>query len=564
MLRENLINIYETSFRENYALPALTDYFKQENFTYLEMGAEIAKLHLLFDEAGIRQGDRIALIGRNNPRWCITYIATITYGAVIVPILQDFHANDVIHIINHSESRLLFLGDTFWDAIEADQIRKVEAVFSLTDLNAIYERRDPKKLTDFQKNRENHFRKAYPKGFGPEHIRFHKIPNDRMILLNYTSGTTGYSKGVMLSVNNLTGNVLFARGAINTQTGTNYFQRGGRTLSFLPLAHAYGCAFDFLAPLAVGGHITLLGKIPTPKILIEAMQVVRPTIICCVPIRESLSQTGTAAARKGADEYRYEDSAAEYRPALGNPQEDDGIVRRRGEHLHRGRCTDEYGNRSISDEYQIPDHDWIRHDRMRSAHQLHSRQRIQGRFLRAFPLGIYPGEDRLARSRTRRGRDPGARRARHDGLLQERGGNPEGPGRKGWLHTGDIATMDPDGTLYIRGRSKTMILTGSGQNIYPEEIEDKLNNMYMVQESLVLEHNGRLTALVVPDFEQAELEGIDKEELPRIMENNLKELNKLLASYEQVASITVYPTEFEKTPKRSIKRYLYNTALLEK
>lgn len=262
----------------------MTDYFKQENFTYLEMGAEIAKLHLLFDEAGIRQGDRIALIGRNNPRWCITYIATITYGAVIVPILQDFHANDVIHIINHSESRLLFLGDTFWDAIEADQIRKVEAVFSLTDLNAIYERRDPKKLTDFQKNRENHFRKAYPKGFGPEHIRFHKIPNDRMILLNYTSGTTGYSKGVMLSVNNLTGNVLFARGAINTQTGTNYFQRGGRTLSFLPLAHAYGCAFDFLAPLAVGGHITLLGKIPTPKILIEAMQVVRPTIICCVPL----------------------------------------------------------------------------------------------------------------------------------------------------------------------------------------------------------------------------------------------------------------------------------------
>ena len=184
MLRENLINIYETSFRENYALPALTDYFKQENFTYLEMGAEIAKLHLLFDEAGIRQGDRIALIGRNNPRWCITYIATITYGAVIVPILQDFHANDVIHIINHSESRLLFLGDTFWDAIEADQIRKVDAVFSLTDLNAIYERRDPKKLTEFQKNRENHFRKAYPKGFGPEHIRFHKIPNERMILLD--------------------------------------------------------------------------------------------------------------------------------------------------------------------------------------------------------------------------------------------------------------------------------------------------------------------------------------------------------------------------------------------
>ena len=284
MLQENLINIYEKSFRDNAELPALTDYFKKEELTYLDMAAEIAKLHLLFDEAGIHQGDRIALIGRNNPRWCITYIATITYGATIVPILQDFHANDVIHIINHSESRLLFLGDTFWDSIEEEQIRKVEAVFSLTDFSVIYERKDPKKLTDFQLNREKRFRKAYPKGFSTEHIRYPKIPNDRMVLLNYTSGTTGYSKGVMLTVNNLTGNVIFARDMTNTETGEHYFQRGGRTLSFLPLAHAYGCAFDFLAPLAVGGHITLLGKIPTPKILIEAMQVVRPTVICCVPM----------------------------------------------------------------------------------------------------------------------------------------------------------------------------------------------------------------------------------------------------------------------------------------
>ncbi len=566
MLRENLINIYETSFRENYALPALTDYFKQENFTYLEMGAEIAKLHLLFDEAGIRQGDRIALIGRNNPRWCITYIATITYGAVIVPILQDFHANDVIHIINHSESRLLFLGDTFWDAIEADQIRKVEAVFSLTDLNAIYERRDPKKLTDFQKNRENHFRKAYPKGFGPGHIRFHKIPNDRMILLNYTSGTTGYSKGVMLSVNNLTGNVLFAKGAINTQTGTNYFQRGGRTLSFLPLAHAYGCAFDFLAPLAVGGHITLLGKIPTPKILIEAMQVVRPTIICCVPLilEKVYRKQVLPLLEKGPM------SIAMKIPLLNTALR--SVIRKKMMESFGGEVnifivggapmnmeteaflmsikfpiTIGYGMTECAPLISFtPDNEFKAGSCGRFLSEFiqvkidsPDPEHVAGEILvhgEHVMMGYYKNEEETRK------------------VLDE----------KGWLHTGDIATMDPDGTLYIRGRSKTMILTGSGQNIYPEEIEDKLNNMYMVQESLVLEHNGRLTALVVPDFEQAELEGIDKEELPRIMENNLKELNKLLASYEQVASITVYPTEFEKTPKRSIKRYLYNTALLEK
>ena len=564
MLRENLINIYEASFRENHTLPALTDYFKQESFTYLEMGAEIAKLHLLFDEAGIRQGDRIALIGRNNPRWCITYIATITYGAVIVPILQDFHANDVIHIINHSESRLLFLGDTFWDAIEADQIRKVEAVFSLTDLNAIYERRDPKKLTEFQKNRENHFRKAYPKGFGPEHIRFHKIPNDRMILLNYTSGTTGYSKGVMLSVNNLTGNVLFAKGAINTQTGTNYFQRGGRTLSFLPLAHAYGCAFDFLAPLAVGGHITLLGKIPTPKILIEAMQVVRPTIICCVPLilEKVYRKQVLPLLEKGPM------SIAMKIPLLNTALR--SVIRKKMMESFGGEVnifivggapmnmeteaflmsikfpiTIGYGMTECAPLISFtPDNEFKAGSCGRFLSEFlqvkidsPDPEHVAGEILvhgEHVMMGYYKNEEETRK------------------VLDE----------KGWLHTGDIATMDPDGTLYIRGRSKTMILTGSGQNIYPEEIEDKLNNMYMVQESLVLEHNGRLTALVVPDFEQAELEGIDKEELPRIMENNLKELNKLLASYEQVASITVYPTEFEKTPKRSIKRYLYNVTLL--
>ena len=266
MLNDNLIRLYAASFRANFDLPALTDYFKDEEFSYYEMAKEIAKLHLLFKKAGIKQGDKIALIGRNNPRWCITYIGTITYGAVIVPILQDFTPNDIIHIINHSESRLLFLSDNFWDVIEEEQIRQIEAVFSLTDFQAIYER-DGKSLTKFQRDIVKNYRAKYPRGFNINDIKYPEIPNDRVILLNYTSGTTGYSKGVMLTVNNLTGNVLFAKEAVNTQTGQRYFQKGGRTLSFLPLAHAYGCAFDMLAPLAAGSHVTVCGKMPTPKLL---------------------------------------------------------------------------------------------------------------------------------------------------------------------------------------------------------------------------------------------------------------------------------------------------------
>ena len=283
MLQENLIRIYERSFRENREMSALTDYFKNETFSYYEMAKEIAKLHLLFRKAGIEAGDKIALIGRNNPRWCITYIATITYGAVIVPILQDFTPTDIVHIVNHSESRLLFLGDNFWDVIEEERIPQVEAVFSLTDFHVVFERTGGRAARFVQELPER-FRAAYPCGFGPEDIAYPEVENGRMVLLNYTSGTTGHSKGVMLTVNNLTGNVLFARDAVNTRTGTRYFQRGGRTLSFLPLAHAYGCAFDFLTPMAVGGHITLLGRIPSPKILVEAMAVVKPTVICCVPL----------------------------------------------------------------------------------------------------------------------------------------------------------------------------------------------------------------------------------------------------------------------------------------
>ena len=565
MLQENLIRMYEESFRAHRELPALTDYFKGETFSYYEMAKEIAKLHLFFKKAEIRRGDKIALVGRNNPRWCITYLATITYGAVIVPILQDFAPADIVHIVNHSESRLLFVGDNYWDIIEEDEIARIDAVLSLTDFHVIYERRG-KSLGVYMRDMVKNYRAKYKRGFSADDIKYPDIPNDQMVLLNYTSGTTGYSKGVMLTVNNLTGNVLVAKNARNTQTGTHYFVRGGRTLSFLPLAHAYGCAFDFLSPLAVGGHVTLLGKIPSPKILIEAMQMVKPTVICCVPLilekiyRKQVlpllekgpmsiamkipllnSAIYSAIRKKLIDSFGGEVVIFIVGGAPMNQETEAFLLK------IKFPITVGYGMTECAPLISFTTDDLFKAGscgmyikeyldlRIDSPDPEHTAGEIivKGEHVM---LGYYKNE-----KDTHAVLDP-----------------------DGWLHTGDMGTVDPDGTLYIRGRSKTMILTGSGQNIYPEEIEDKLNNMYLVLESLVLEHNGKLHALVVPDYEQAEREGVDKNDLPQIMENNLKELNTVVAGYEHVAAITIYPTEFEKTPKRSIKRYLYNTALLEK
>ena len=563
MLEQNLIKLYEQSFRENREMSALTDYFKGESFSYYEIAKEVAKLHLMFKEAGIEKGDKIALIGRNNTRWCISYIATITYGAVIVPILQDFNPNDVINIINHSESKLLFLGDNFWDDIEGDQIPAIDAVFSLTDYHVIYEKSGDK-LTNYMKNMLQNYREAYPRGFSIDDIKYADIPNDEVCLLNYTSGTTGSSKGVMLTVNNLTGNVIFAKNMINPDTGDHYFRKGSRTLSFLPLAHAYGCTFDFLSPLACGGHITLLGRIPSPKILVEAMKVTRPTAVCSVPlILEKVYRKSILPMLEQGP------MSIAMRIPLLNTAIYSTIKSRLMEQF--GGCVEIFivGGAALNQETE----DFLRKIKfpitigygMTECAPLISFELPQyfkpgscGRVLDGLleariesrdPQNI-PGELLIRGEHVMKGyyKNDSATKA----VLEE----------DGWMHTGDMCTMDADRTLYIRGRCKTMILSGSGQNIYPEEIEERLNNLYMVAESLVIENNGRLTALVVPDYELANAEGVALDNLQEIMDENLKQLNTMVASYEKVANIVIHREEFVKTPKRSIKRYLYSAERL--
>ena len=563
MLEQNLIKMYEQSFRENREMSAVTDYFSGETYSYYGFAKEIAKLHIMFDEAGIKQKDKIALVGRNTPRWCVVYIATITYGAVIVPILQDFTPNDIAHIVNHSESRLLFLTDSYWDGLDEEQMPNVEAVMSITDYHVIFERGGDKMTRCINQMTEN-YRKRYPRGFTVDDIKYADVPNDQLILLNYTSGTTGYSKGVMLTVNNLTGNVFFIS-KITDIRGDRYFHKGSRTLSFLPLAHAFGCTVDFLTPLATGGHITLLGKIPTPKILIAAIQKVQPEVICAVPmilekiyrkqiipllekgplsiamklplvnevvfaqIKKKLVESfggnlrlfvvGGAPMNKETESFLMK---IHFPFTVGYGMTECGpliSVTECPEHFKASSC-----GRYIKDMLEI---------KINSADQ----NNIPGEILvrgEHVMLGYYKNEKATA-----------------DAIDAD-----------GWLHTGDMGTIDDDGTLYIRGRCKTMILTGSGQNIYPEEIEDKLNNMPLVLESLVLENDGKLYGLVVPDFETCERENIDRATLEQMMSENLKQLNSQVAAYERLVSISIYPSEFEKTPKKSIKRYLYNVSKL--
>ncbi|MBR0340509.1 MAG: AMP-binding protein [Alistipes sp.] len=560
MLDANLIKMYEQSFRENREMSAVTNYFTGETYSYYGFAKEIAKLHILFDEVGIKKGDKIALVGQNTPRWCAVYIATITYGAVIVPIMQTFTSNDIAHIVNHSESRLLFLTDSYWEGLDEEAVPEVEAVFSITDYHALFER-NGNKLTKFVNAMTENYRRRYPNGFTVDDIKYADVPNDALMVLSYTSGTTGYSKGVMLTVNNLTANIYYAVNKVNRTTGKLWFQKGRRTLAFLPLAHAFGCAFDFLAPLAAGGHINLLGKMPTPKVLIEAMKRVQPSIICSVPlvlekvyrkqIAPMLEKGPLSIAMKVplVNEIVRSQIKAKLLESFGGNLEMfivggapmNGETEAFLKSIHfpiivgygMTECAPLICVTPQPEEYKLGSCGKYLKEFLDVKIESADSQNIPGEIMVRGEMvmqGYYKNE------------------ADTKAVLEE----------DGWMHTGDMGVMDADGTVYIKGRCKTMILTDTGQNIYPEQIEDKLNNMPLVMESLVLENEGKLYGLVVPDFTQCEKEGISREQLEAIMADNLKMLNQQVAAYERLVSITIHISEFEKTPKRSIKRYLYD------
>lgn len=553
IIQENFIKLYEHSFRENWDLPCYTDYGENESYTYGEVAQEIAKLHLLFKHCSLRRGDKIAVIGKNNARWCIAYMATITYGGIVVPILQDFNPNDVHHIVNHSESVFLFTSDSIWEHLEEERLTGLRGVFSLNDFRCLYQR-DGETIQRFLKHLDNEMHKTYPKGFRQEDVVYTDLSNDKVMLLNYTSGTTGFSKGVMLTGNNLAGNVTFG-------IRTGLLKKGDKVLSFLPLAHAYGCAFDFLTATAVGTHVTLLGKVPSPKILMKAFEEVKPNLIITVPLviekiyKNVIQPIINKKSMKWAlsipllDGQIYGQIRKKLVDALGgrfkeviiggaamNPEVE--------EFFHRIKFPFNIGYGMTECGPLISYAPWNEFVPTSS-----------GRVLDIMEARIYKEnpDDRL-----------GEIQVRGENVMVGYYKNPEATKEvfteDGWLRTGDLGTLDENNNLYIRGRSKTMILSSSGQNIFPEEIEARLNNMPFVLESLVIERNKKLVALVYADYEALDSLGLNNpENIKTIMDENLKNLNNSVAAYEKISQIQLYPTEFEKTPKRSIKRYLYNS-----
>ena len=549
----NLIKMYERSLKENWDEPAVTDYGTDVTLTYGQIAINIEKLHILFKECGIKKNDKIAVMGRNNSNWVTVFLATITYGAIIVPILQDFRANDAIHIINHSGSKLLFISDINWEGIDLDQIPNVLAAISLNDWHPISLALDSKKI-NYDAIAEK-YKAKHPDGYWAKDLHFDERGNDQIGSINYTSGTTGFSKGVITPLNALAGYVRYG-----LESGIAF--KGSRFVTFLPLAHAYGCAFDFLSCLAAGGHTWLVGRTPSPKILLKAFSEVKPTVILSVPLilEKIYKKMIVPQIQKPPVSW-----------VLKVPFLDEVVCSKIREQLVQA-FGGEFSQMIIGGAPLNPEVEAFLY-------------RIK------FPVSVGYGMTECAPLICFTPINEGPRKFSCGrplpGIMEVKIINPNAEGigevvvrgentmvgyyknpqatkesftSDGWLRTGDLGMLDEDGFLYIKGRCKTMLLGPSGQNIYPEEIEAKLNNMPYVLESLVLQHeDNRLVALICPDYNEVDASGMTREELEEQMEEARKQVNSELAAYEQIAIVKLYPHEFEKTPKKSIKRFLYTT-----
>ena len=547
---DNFIKLYEKSFTENWELPALSDYSRGNTQTYGEMAEEIAKVHMLFESLGIKPGDKIALCGKDSANWVKIFMATVTYGAIIVPILSDFNPVDITHIVNHSGAFLLFVSDHIWEHMEPDKLLNVKGVISIEQKKPLHEVAEVE-LSRNLRLLKRRFKRKYPDGYKAQDVKYIDRDNSEVAEINYTSGTTGFSKGVMLTGENLAGNVCFGIYA-------KLFIRGSHTLSFLPLAHAYGCAFDMLTPLAQGVHVYILGKTPSPRVLLKAMADVKPKLVIAVPLilekiykNQILPMISKGAMRwtlavpfldtliyskirkKLVDAFGGEFSQVIVGGAALNHEVEEFL------HKIKFPFTVGYGMTECGPLISYsPWNEFIVGSAGKTIPVMESK------ILSDDPENV-PGE--ICVRGTNRMKGYYKNKAATDAVID----------KEGWLHTGDIGTRSADGVLFLRGRNKTMILSASGQNIYPEEIEAKLNNMPYVAESLIVERDGKLVGLVYPDYEATDKLGYGIADLDDLMENVRKELNKIVAPYEQITKIILMPNEFEKTPKRSIKRFLY-------
>ena len=580
-MEQSFIAYIENSIKQNWDLDALTDY-NGATLQYKDVARKIEKVHLIFEASGIKKGDKIAICGRNSSHWGVTFLATLTYGAVAVPILHEFKADNIHNIVNHSEAKLLFVGDQVWENLNEAAMTILEGIILMTDFSILISRTE--KLDYAREHLNELFGKKYPKNFRKEHIEYHKDQPEELAVINYTSGTTSYSKGVMLPYRSLWSNTAFAFEVLPLKAGD-------KIISMLPMAHMYGLAFEFLYEFAAGCQIYFLTRMPSPKIIFQAFSEVKPHLVVAVPlIIEKIIKKNVLPKLE----------TPTMKLLLKVPIINDKIkttVREGVVSAFGGRFAEVIvGGAAFNQEVEqflrmiefpytvgygmtecgpiICYEDWSRFKpgscgkavpRMEVKILSPDPENIAGEIVCRGPnvmLGYYKNPEATAQIIDANGwlhtGDLGT--IDDEGYYKNEEATREAIDADGWLHTGDLALMDAEGNVTIKGRSKNMLLGASGQNIYPEEIEDKLNNLPYVAESIIVQQNEKLVGLVYPDFDDAFAHGLTTTDIERVMEENRVALNAELPAYSQILKMKIYPEEFEKTPKRSIKRFLYQEA----
>ena len=549
---KSFIALLEKSIKKNWDADSLTDY-KGVTYQYKDVARKIEKLHIIFEESGVKPGDKIAVCGRNMSHWGVTFLATVTYGAIIVPILHEFKPDQVHNIVNHSEAKLLFVGDVVWEGLDESAMPNLEGVILVNDFSLLVSRTE--KLTYAREHLNELFGKKFPKNFRKEHINYYKDSPDELLVLNYTSGTTSFSKGVMIPARALWSNMMFAFSALS-------MKKGDRLVSMLPMAHMYGLAFEFLYQFCAGVQVFFLTRMPSPKIILQAFAEVKPSLVIAVPLiiekiikKNVLPKLETPTMKflmhvplvndkiraKVREQLMSAFGGEFYEIVVGGAafnQEIEAFMR-----SIEFPYTVGYGMTECAP--LICYEDW---KKFKAGSCGKAVANMEVKVLSADPANI-----------------PGEIICRGDNVMLGYYKNEEATkevlDKEGWLHTGDLGVIDEEGNVTIKGRSKNMLLGPSGQNIYPEEIEDKLNNMPYVNESIVIQAlDGKLAALIYPDFELAFANGMTEKQVEEQMEANRVAVNAQIAAYEQIARVKIYHEEFEKTPKKSIKRFLYQEA----
>ncbi|NPA35483.1 MAG: long-chain fatty acid--CoA ligase [Chlorobi bacterium] len=547
-MKEKLVKYIEDSLKKNWAIDALADY-DGKSIKYRETAEEILKLHLFFEKTGIKKGDKIALLGNNSVNWSVVFLATVTYGAVIVPILPDFGADNIHHIVDHSDSVYFFVSDQVWKNIDPDKMPQLKTIFSLEISSILFSR--SKKTTEIYNKLGNLFEEKYPLGINPEHVSFPDIDNNDLALISYTSGTTGFSKGVMLSHNSLTANVRYAQRNMPLKAGDSI-------LSLLTLAHSFGMAFDFLFPFSLGCHITFLTRIPPLPVLVKAFAQVKPRLIMLVPLipEKIYKKQLLPAIEKPTTKLLLSIPGLN---TLVYKKMRDKLMKVFGNNFHEVVLGGAAFNRDAEIIFRKMKFPFTVGYGMTECGPLISYAPWKESKLGSCGRGVDTLEIKIDSD------DPenivGEIMVRGenvmDGYYKNQEATAQAIDEDGWLHTGDLGVIDKDGFIFIRGRNKNMILGPSGKNIYPEEIESEINNCMYIQESLVVERDEKLVALVYPDQDKFKEFDHNKNKLLTTLNDYLKKLNKKLPSHVNIARFEIMDEEFEKTPKKSLKRYLY-------